>query len=377
METVVTGAPALDKNFWRGRDVLVTGHTGFKGSWLCLLLHSLGARLHGYALPPQPGTVFEAANVSHILRSQVLSDVCDLTRLTAAMTVAKPSVVLHLAAQALVRLSYQDPVSTYATNVMGTVNVLEAVRRLGSVESVVIVTSDKCYENREWVWGYRENEAMGGHDPYSNSKGCAELVVSAYRRSFFDRGSPRIASGRAGNVVGGGDRARDRLVPDLVAAAHAGHETSIRNPSAVRPWQHVLEPLTGYIQLAQKLAGAGGACFADGWNFGPDEGAERTVADVADAVCRYWGHGARWTRDLDPQPHEAHFLKLDSSNARQLLGWRAVWDFEDTFRETVAWYRACVEGLDMSAFTLAQIASYCGSLELAPLPLPGERSPVT
>lgn len=369
LEALVTPSPPLDPQFWHGRRVFLTGHTGFKGSWLCLLLRDLGAEVHGFALEPDQGAIFEAANVRRALHGHVIADICDLAAVKAAMADAKPSVVLHLAAQALVRLSYREPVSTYATNVMGTVNVLEAVRSIGGVDAAVVVTSDKCYENFGWPWSYRETDPFGGHDPYSNSKGCAELVAAAYRRSFLAERGVKVASARAGNVVGGGDRALDRLVPDLIAAASAGRETLIRNPQAVRPWQHVMEPLSGYVQLAQKLVhGQDGSSFAEGWNFGPSGEAERTVADVADAVCRHWGATAKWVRDQDPQPHEAHFLKLESSKARQVMGWRSVWSFDDTIRETVSWYRAAADGEQMPAFTERQIASYVAALNGATHP---------
>ena len=356
--------PGFQREFWRGRRVFLTGHTGFKGAWLSLMLKELGAETWGFALPPSGECLFRAAAVHETLAGSTLADVQSRDAVASALQAAEPEIVLHLAAQALVRPSYVDPVGTYATNVMGTVHVLEAARTCSSVRAVVVVTSDKCYENREWVWGYREDEAMGGYDPYSNSKGCAELVCSAYRRSFFQQGA-RLGSGRAGNVVGGGDYAEDRLIPDLVRAARGGRETLIRNPGAVRPWQHVLEPLTGYLQLAEALAGPEGPRFADGWNFGPNSGAERTVGEVADAVCRLWGRGARWTRDSAPQPHEATFLKLDSSKARQVLRWRPVWDFDETMTRTLEWYGAAEEGHDMRAMSLSQITQYLQALPSA------------
>lgn len=353
-----------DPSFWRGRRVFVTGHTGFKGAWLCLLLTRWGAEVHGFALAPAAGDLFNTAAVEGALARSTIGDVRDLADVEGAINAAEPEIVLHLAAQALVRPSYDDPIGTYATNVMGTVHVLDAVRRRASVRAAVVVTSDKCYENREWVWGYREDEPMGGYDPYSNSKGCAELATSAYRRSFFGRdGTARLGSGRAGNVIGGGDWAADRLVPDLIRAVRAGRSTLIRNPAAIRPWQHVLEPLAGYLALAEALCGAEGADYAEGFNFGPEPGSERTVGEIADAVCARWGAGAGWTRDTGAHVHEAHFLKLDSSKARARLGWRPRWAFERTLDETVGWYRAQADGRDMADFTLNQIDRYFTSVQ--------------
>lgn len=347
-------------DFWRGRRVFVTGHTGFKGAWLSLWLTMRGAKVSGLALAPDESSIFSTAGLAGIMDSSVIGDVRDFTVVEKALAASKAEVVLHLAAQALVRPSFEDPLGTYATNVMGTAHILEAVRRLPSVKAVVIVTSDKCYENREWLWGYREDEPMGGYDPYSSSKGCAELVTAAFRRSYFkdQQHGCRIASGRAGNVIGGGDQGRDRLVPDLIRTLRAGKKTMIRNPGAIRPWQHVLEPVSGYLQLAERLLSDDGHKFADGWNFGPYPGSERTVEDVANLVCRTWGDAGAWTPDGGVHAHEAQFLTLDSSKARRKLGWRPAWSFEEAVTATVEWYRAELDGADMAKFSMDQITKY-------------------
>lgn len=352
----------VNPQFWAGKKVFLTGHTGFKGAWLSLWLNKLGAQLTGYSLPPPTvPSLFETAGVASIVDTQ-FEDIRNLEALVAAVRKAEPEVVFHLAAQPLVRLSYQDPVATYSSNVMGTVHLLEAVRACPSVRAVVVVTSDKCYENREWDWGYRENEAMGGYDPYSNSKGCSELIVSAYRRSFFNPkhyAQHRVAlgSGRAGNVIGGGDWAGDRLVPDFIRAIVAGEELRIRSPHAIRPWQHVLEPLSGYIVLAQQLL-TDGAHYADGWNFGPNEQDARPVDWLVDRLVKLWGDGARWCLDDQVHPHEANYLKLDISKARGRLGWAPRWTLAETLAQVVDWYKAHAAGQDMSQVSLAQIAAY-------------------
>ena len=355
---MVRGQGALEvmvgaRDFWRGRRVFLTGHTGFKGAWLSLWLTDLGAEVTGFALaPPTRPSLFEAAKVERRLR-HVTGDVRDLPALVRAVREARPEVVIHMAAQSLVRASYDEPVETYAVNVMGTVNLLEAVRRADSARAVICVTSDKCYENRETARPYREDDAMGGYDPYSSSKGCSELVTSAYRRSFFPPGrGVAVASARAGNVIGGGDWAKDRLVPDLLNGFAAGQRPRIRFPTAIRPWQHVLEPLSGYMRLAESLW-AGEA--DEGWNFGPDEADARPVSWIADRLAELWGDGAGWDRSGDPQPHEAHFLRLDCSKARERLGWRPVWALEEGLRQTAAWHRGVREGEDPATLTLGQI----------------------
>ena len=319
MEDVV-----ISPSFWRGKRVFVTGHTGFKGAWLALWLTDLGAEVTGYSLPPPTDpSLFDISGVRSRLR-HLDGDVRDEAALAHAVREARPEIVFHMAAQSLVRVSYDEPAATYATNVMGTVNVLEAVRRCDGVRAVVCVTSDKCYENRETPRPYREDDAMGGHDPYSSSKGCAELVASAYRRSFFSgpgdaSGRAALATARAGNVIGGGDWAKDRLVPDLLNGFAAGVRPLIRFPSAVRPWQHVLEPLAGYLRLAEALW-MGDPAAADGWNFGPDDADAQPVSWIADRLAALWGEGAAWETTGEPQPHEAHFLRLDCAKARQKLG---------------------------------------------------------
>lgn len=344
-------------SFWKNRRVLITGHTGFKGSWLSLWLQSLGADIAGFALaPPTNPSLFEVGRVSEEMRS-IIGDIRDLDNLRSVFSDFQPEIVFHMAAQPLVRQSYTDPVETYSTNVMGTVNLLEAARQTPSVSAVVNVTSDKCYENREWVWGYRENEAMGGYDPYSSSKGCAELVTSAYRRSFLEKSGVALASARAGNVIGGGDWAEDRLIPDIMRAIGKGEPVYIRNPQAVRPWQHVLEPLAGYLLLAQKLI-EGGRDFAEGWNFGPSEKDARTVQWIVEQLTRQWGEGASWVRDDSAQPHEANYLKLDCSKAAVHLGWRPRWNLSKSLEMIVDWQRAWLSGRDMREFTLKQIVQY-------------------
>lgn len=352
----------MNPDFWRGKRVFLTGHTGFKGSWLALWLQELGADVTGFALaPPDKVNLFTLAQVERGMRSQV-ADVRDLAAVHSAIEQAQPEIVFHMAAQALVRASYADPVTTYGTNVMGTVHVLEAVRRTPSVRAVVNITTDKCYENREWVWSYRESDALGGYDPYSNSKGAAELVSAAYRNSFFNpsqQSSHRVAlaTARAGNVIGGGDWATDRLVPDLLAALQSGTPARIRNPHAIRPWQHVLEPLRGYLRLAERLHSQGSE-FAEAWNFGPQDEDAKPVAWIADTLAQLWGSGASWTADAGEHPHEAHYLKLDTSKARARLPWAPVLRLPDALRLTVDWARQQHQGDDMRAATLSQIRSY-------------------
>ena len=343
--------------FYRGKRVLVTGHTGFKGSWLSLWLQGAGADVSGFALaPPTEPSLFDLARVGRDMRSEI-GDVRDEGRVARFVAEVGPEIVFHLAAQPLVRESYDRPVETFATNVMGTAHVLEAARRAGTARAVVVVTSDKCYENREWVWGYREDEAMGGHDPYSSSKGCAELVTAAYRRSFFASGPTAVASARAGNVFGGGDWAKDRLVPDAMKAFVEGRPLLLRNPSATRPWQHVLEPLDGYLALAEALYNEGDA-FAGGWNFGPREEDARPVREVVESLVARWGDGASWGLEPGSQPHEAHSLRLDCSKARARLGWRPRLDLETGLRWTVDWYRGLAGGADARALTLHDLERF-------------------
>jgi CDP-glucose 4,6-dehydratase len=353
LENLVT-----DSGFWRGKRVFLTGHTGFKGGWLAIWLESLGASVFGYALAPvTTPSLFEIAGVGESADS-TLADIRDGQKLSVAMQRAAPDIVFHLAAQPLVRASYRDPVETYATNVMGTVHLLEAVRQIDSVRAVVVVTTDKCYDNREWEWGYRENDPLGGYDPYSSSKAAAELVTAAYRNSFFlPPEVASVASARAGNVIGGGDWAEDRLIPDIVRAVSGGAPVRIRNPNAIRPWQHVVEPLAGYLQLAQRLY-SDGAGFAQAWNFGPEDRDARTVGWIARHVTELWGDGASWVVDEGEHPHEANFLKLDISKARQRLGWAPRLDLETALEWTTDWYRSFAQGADMRNETLEQIANY-------------------
>ena len=354
---------------WQGKRVLLTGHTGFKGGWLALWLAKLGADVRGYALDPVTDpNMFTVARVGTVV-DDVRGDIREYTRLEAAMRDFAPEAVFHLAAQPLVRLSYEDPVGTYETNVIGTARVLDSVRRTPSVRAVVCVTSDKCYENKEWAWGYRESDPLGGYDPYSSSKACEEIVTAAYRQSYFPvaaLGKPgghstALATARAGNVIGGGDWAMDRLIPDLVRGFVAGEAVRIRRPHAIRPWQHVLEPLHGYIRLAEQLLAEKrdeAARFATAYNFGPSDDDTQPVAWIAEKICSLWGDGAKWILDADAGVHEAGYLKLDASRARADLGWTPQMRLGNAIEWIVEWARAWQAGSDMHAFTLAQIEAY-------------------
>lgn len=356
---VPSGHP--DRSFWRGRRVFLTGHTGFKGSWLSLWLQSLGVDLTGYALePPTKPSLFEQGGVGRGMRS-IIEDVRDYARLNAALSESRPEVVLHLAAQSVVKQGYADPIGTYSSNVMGTVNLFEAIRRLGTACVVVNVTSDKCYAHRSSGAPYQEDDPMGGDDPYSNSKGCAELVTTSFRQSFFPaeglaRHGVALASARAGNAIGGGDWTADQLIPDLVRAFLEGRPCMIRSPGGIRPWQFLMEPLRGYLLLAEALA-HGGAAFASGWNFGPADSDARPVSWIADRLVRSWGEGAAWALDPLTHPSEAAILRLDTSKAAA-LGWRPAIGLEQTLDWIVAWYRAWRAGEDPRALTLAQINRY-------------------
>lgn len=346
----------VTSQFWQGKRVFLTGHSGFKGGWLALWLQQLGAEVVGYSLdPPSDPNLFTLARVADGMES-IRGDIRDLASLEAAVRKHRPEIVIHMAAQALVRRSYVEPVETYAANVMGTVNLLEAVRRTGNARALLVITSDKCYENRNWHWGYREHEAMGGYDPYSSSKGCAELVTAAYRRSYFGAG-PATASARAGNVIGGGDWAEDRLIPDTVRAILRGEPVRIRNPRSVRPWQHVLEPLHGYLMLLERLW-TDGSAVADGWNFGPQDQDARPVAEVVGALVRLWGGSARWVADNATHPHEAAMLRLDCSKAQQVLGWRPILALDSALEWVAEWYKRYSAGADMRTATLEQISRY-------------------
>jgi CDP-glucose 4,6-dehydratase len=352
----------MTPEFWKSKKVFLTGHTGFKGSWLSLWLQSLGAEVTGYALqPPTDPSLFEMARVGEGMRT-IISDIRDLSHLQQSMQVAMPDIVIHMAAQPLVRLSYQSPVETYATNVMGTVHLLESVRHTSTVRAVVNITTDKCYENKEWVWGYRENEPMGGYDPYSNSKGCAELVSAAYRSSFFNADSyaqhgVALATVRAGNVIGGGDWAKDRLIPDIIAAFETGKPVLIRNPHATRPWQHVLEPLGGYLTLAEHLYNAGPE-YAEPWNFGPYEEDAKPVSWIVETMAELWGEGVRWEIEAGEHPHEASYLKLDISKVRSRLNWHPSLRLQDALERIIEWSQVRALNADMREYTLRQIQDY-------------------
>ena len=352
----------MNPDFWQDRRVFLTGHTGFKGSWLSLWLQRLGAEVYGFALEPSTNpSLFKVANVADGMQSTI-GDVRDLTCLQKAMHLAQPEVVIHMAAQPLVVYGYENPVETYATNVMGTVHLLESIRTCQSVKAVVNVTTDKCYENIERDWAYRENDRLGGHDPYSNSKACSELVSSAFRSSYFDENKYQLhgvalATARAGNVIGGGDWAQNRLVPDILKSFESGQPVRIRNPNAIRPWQHVLEPLRGYLQLAQKLVECGPE-YGQAWNFGPQPHDAKPVSCVVQEICQKWGLGASWENDEGEHPHEANFLKLDVSKSASHLQWVPKLDLDQSLKLVIDWNRAFVHNEDMKEFTLHQISQY-------------------
>jgi len=352
----------INKTFWKNKKVLITGHTGFKGSWLSLWLQNMGANVIGYSLPPSTKpNMFEVANVSSGMES-IIGDVRDIEQVTAIVLKYQPEIIIHMAAQSLVRYSYSNPVETYATNVMGTVNILDAARHVKCAKIVIVVTSDKCYENKEWLWGYRENDPLGGHDPYSSSKGCAELVTSAYRSSFFPEKDYKthgvaVSSVRAGNVIGGGDWSEDRLIPDIMKAFMDKRIVKIRNPNSIRPWQYVLEPLRGYLVLAEHLL-VHGTGFAEAWNFGPKGEDVRPVSWIIESLSEQWGEDAHWELDSTQQPHEARHLKLDCSKAQSLLGWKPRLDLSTTLQWIVAWYRGYQQKRNMRDLAEAEIVRY-------------------
>ncbi len=352
LETMV-----VSPSFWAGRRVLITGHTGFKGAWLALALNRLGAKVSGYALAPEgPDSLFQVAGVEADLEHHVVGDIRDFDSVSAAMATIRPEIVFHLAAQALVRPSYDDPVETFDVNVMGTIKVMEAARAVPGLRAMLIVTSDKSYENVGQLWGYRETDRMGGHDPYSASKGAAEIAAEAMRRSFFGQpGSAAVASVRAGNVIGGGDWSRDRLVPDIMRGFLAGESVTIRNPDAVRPWQHVLDPVLFYILVAQRLC-EDAQSFSGGWNVGPGPDGEVDVATLVAELARLWGGDRQWRIEPSVNKHEAAFLTLDCTKARRLLGWKPALTFDAGLELTSQWYRQWSDGADMRSVTLAQIA---------------------
>jgi len=347
----------IDNKFWSNKRIFITGHTGFKGAWLCLWLHSLGATVQGYALdPPTAPNLFELCNLGNLISSKI-ADIRDLNQLTNTIKSFKPDIVFHLAAQSLVKESYQNPLDTYEINVIGTLKLFEAVRNSSTVKSIINVTSDKCYDNKEWWWGYREIDPMGGHDPYSSSKGCAELLSKCYWRSFFENNGIGLASCRAGNVIGGGDWASNRLIPDIMKAFLRDEKLLIRNPSAIRPWQYVLEPLGGYLLLAQKLYQDHGK-YSGGWNFGPNDDDVKTVKWIVDRLCHKWKVKVFYELDRKKHPHEAQFLKLDCSKARSGLGWRPRWNIEQALDKVVEWFVAYREKQDLLQLSLSQINTY-------------------
>jgi len=356
----------IDHNFWQNKKVFITGHTGFKGSWLSLWLNSMGAKVTGYSLdPPTNPSLFRLAHIEQITDT-IHGDVLDYKHLQAILMQTDPDIVIHLAAQPLVRLSYINPIETYQTNIMGTVNLLESIKNIvqkrKKVMAVINVTSDKCYENKEWVWGYRENDSMGGYDPYSSSKACSELITSSYRSSFFNNNTYKthgvaLASARAGNVIGGGDWADDRLIPDVIRAFITGKNLEIRNPKAIRPWQHVLESLSGYIILAQKLY-TDGIKYAEGWNFGPNDNQLSTVESIVEALYLKTGRTKNYHIIKDEHNHEMHTLRLDSTKARYRLGWQPKWDVEEAIDKIIEWTKAYQKGIDIREICLKQIKEY-------------------
>lgn len=358
MEGMEISKGEVNRLFWKNKKVFLTGHTGFKGSWLSLWLKDMGAIVKGYSLDVNTNpSLFVKANVSEGMHSEI-GDIRDLEKLSKSINVFNPDILIHMAAQPLVRLSYKEPIDTYTTNVIGTVNVLEASRKCENLKAIVSVTSDKCYKNNEWDWAYRENEPMGGHDPYSSSKGCAEIITSAYRSSFFySKNSASIASARAGNVIGGGDWSNDRLIPDILKSFEKSKPVIIRNPTSIRPWQHVLEPLSGYLVLAQELY-TNGSEFAEGWNFGPRNEDCKPVSWIIDEMVKYWGGNASWNLDETINPHEASFLKLDCSKAENRLKWKPKWTLKQTLKSIIDWHHVYLNDGDVNAQCLKEIKKY-------------------
>lgn len=362
MENLDIRTNHFSPGFYENKRILITGNTGFKGSWLCLLLNKLGADVYGYALlPPTNPSLFDEAEIGKLMTTTI-GDIRDYDLLLKTLKKVQPELIIHLAAQALVRESYRNPRETYEINVMGTVNLLEAARQVGSVKAILNVTTDKCYENKEWHWGYREIEPMGGFDPYSNSKGCSELVTSSFRSSFFNpdeyqKHGVALASARAGNVIGGGDWADDRLIPDFIRSITKGEKLKIRSPYAIRPWQHVLEPLSGYLALCEKLYVAGTE-YAEAWNFGPDDKDAQNVEWITKTICNLWGEGVSFEIDTNPQPHEANYLKLDCSKAKAELGWTPKWNIATTLKKIVDWNKSYLKGENMRDVCQKQINEY-------------------
>jgi CDP-glucose 4,6-dehydratase len=360
LEVVVMNMTQINCEFWSGKKVFLTGHTGFKGGWLSLWLASMGAKVIGYALPPPTNpSFFDVVQLDSAVNS-CIGDIRNFAELKRALHAANPEIIFHLAAQPLVRRSYIDPIETYETNVMGTVNLFEAARSLSNLKAIINVTSDKCYENKEWVWPYRENEPMGGYDPYSSSKGCSEIITSAFRNSFFNpelysEHGVAVASARAGNVIGGGDWAEDRLVPDMLRTLGSRRPVALRNPDAVRPWQHVLEPLAGYLMLAQSLYDEGPS-YSGAWNFGPNNQDAMPVLWIAKKLSGLMR--IQWEIDKGENPHEAHFLRLDSSKAKEFLGWSPRWNLDDALQEIVLWHKSFIAGENMREQSISSISSY-------------------
>lgn len=360
----------IDLAFWKDKRVFLTGHTGFKGSWLSIWLAHLGSEVTGFALPPPTDpSMYIKAQVGRMINGME-GDIRDLKSLEKAVVSSEPDIIFHLAAQPIVRFSYEDPLLTYQTNIMGTAHLLDVVRRCPSVRAVVIITTDKCYENREWYWGYREDEALGGYDPYSSSKAGAEIVTASYRRSFFNpvdfgkQHTVAIATARAGNVIGGGDWAKDRLIPDIIRAISAGEKVKIRSPHSIRPWQHVLEPLSGYLTLAERLY-CDGPSYAEAWNFGPYDSDAKPVQWIVDHLCTKWPGSMGYEIDKSQQPHEASYLKLDCSKAISRLAWRPTWNLEQTLDKIIEWNLLCERGMDLRVATINQISQFIQDASIA------------
>ena len=350
----------IDSNFWNGRSVFITGHSGFKGGWLSLWLKEMGANIYGYSLEASTNpNFFNIINLGYKIHNSVVGDIRDLPGLTKSMQEAKPSVIFHMAAQPLVRQSYKDPIETFTTNLIGTINVFEAARKIETVETIVNITTDKCYENQEWDRPYQETDRLGGYDPYSSSKACSEIATSAYRNSFLSEAGIKLASARAGNVIGGGDWAVDRLIPDFFRSIDNNETLRIRSPQAVRPWQHVLDPLSGYIMLAEKLV-INSSNYSEAWNFGPEQSGAKTVLWVLDRLSEKFTN-SRWEIENTKQHHEASLLKLDISKAKSKLGWKPRWCLETAIDNTVEWYQAFKENKNMEDFTIKQIKLYQSS----------------
>jgi CDP-glucose 4,6-dehydratase len=347
----------LNKTFWKGRSVFITGHTGFKGGWLSLWLSKLGAKVYGYSIePPTKPSFFDVINLKNRIENSIKGDVRNLSQITDSLRIAKPSIIFHMAAQSLVRKSYSDPVETFSTNVLGTVNILEASRKIETVEAIINITTDKCYENRGRNKAYNENDRLGGHDPYSSSKACSEIVTSAYRNSFFKKNKIKLASARAGNIIGGGDWAIDRLIPDFFRSIDNNSVLLIRSPQAVRPWQHVLDPLSGYLLLAEKLISSRNN-FSESWNFGPEKSGAKTVTWIIDRLSKKFP-GAKWKKENSNQYHESKLLKLDISKAKKKLGWMPRWALETAIENTIQWYQAFQDNQNMQEFSMKQINVY-------------------